>query len=151
MKQHGPRLLWNGYGAGLTLQQATEAIRAIPQLLSMHHEDSKKPSILYFYQQLQVPYEEIDAARNELSDYLIGTEAGDACTFAHLHNKLGISWYQMRLLLEAFPTLTCCDTDPGWELFDHGGPVRSVLKEDGLFYLRKRLQVGSREIFGMLK
>ena len=148
-KHTGPLQSFRGYGSGLTVQQATEAIRAMPNLLSMHYEDSRKPSMLYFYQELGVPPLLCREAEVELSRYLTGTDSSDACAFAYLRT-LGASWDQCRILLDAFPVLTACDTNPGWELACEG-PVRKELNEDLMLYLRKRLQVGAGEVYHMMK
>ena len=43
-----------GFGAGLSIDQATKATRAVPMFLAMYHEDARKPPALYFYNTLQV-------------------------------------------------------------------------------------------------
>lgn len=103
-----------GFGAGLSIDQATKAIRAVPQLLAIYHEDARKPPALYFYNTLQVPSNSVDGARRELSTkYLAGCTSSDVFTFGYLHS-LGVEWNQIKLLLDAFPTLTFCDQEPGW-------------------------------------
>ena len=58
----------------------------------------------------------------------------------------------MRVILESIHTVTFCDRDPGWEmLLDHRGPVRSVLVESTMHFLRKRLQVDNGDIYAMMK
>lgn len=138
-----------GYGAGLAVQQATDAVRVIPQLLAMHHDDAMKPSMLYFIQNLKLPYDLFDEARAQLSSYVSGATASDAWTFAYLRS-LDVSWEQMKILLDAFPTLVCCETEPSWELIDDRY-ARSVYKESDLHYLRKRLQISPGEVFAMIK
>jgi len=139
-----------GFGAGLSIDQATKAIQAVPQLLAIYHEDARKPTVMHFYNNLQVPSESVDMARKELSTtYLAGCQSSDVFTFGYLHS-LGVEWSQIRLLLDAFPTLTFCDQEPGWELLDYG-PVRSQLKESTLHFLRKRLQVNNADLYAMLK
>lgn len=105
--------------------------------------------MLYFYQTFQISSQSIDEARTELSMYMTGSDVSDMCAFELLHS-LGVRWNQIRILLDAFPTLTCCDTDPGWELLDHGN-VRSKLKVKTLIYLRKRLQITNSDIHAMMK
>jgi len=143
------KALGDGYGAGLSIKQATNAIKAIPQFLSMYYEDSRKPSIVYFYRDLQVTPDSVNAARSELSQYMLGCNASDMCAFAYL-NSLGVTWDQIRLLLNAFATFTYCDLEPGWELVGRG-PIRSELKEEMLHFLRQRLQISNPDIHSMLK
>lgn len=102
---------------------------------------------MYFLTHLRVTYEESNMARLHIPQ-LIGSEASDACSFAYLHYKLGIGWDQCRILLDAFPILTFCDLEVGWEI---EGISRDTLNEDALVYLRKRLQVGTKEVLGMMK
>ena len=130
------KLMKEGHGAGLSLHQATEAIRAIPQLLSIYHEDSRKPSMLYFYKQLNLSSKFIEEGQSELAPMLNGCDGSDLLSFAYL-NSLGVDWDQIRLLLHAFPSLTHYDSEPGWEMLGHG-PVRSELDGRMLMYLRKR-------------
>ena len=106
-------------------------------------------NILYFYKSFQISSKSIDQARAELSMYLTGSDVSDMCAFELLHS-LGVRWSQIRLLLDTFPTLTYCDTEPGWELLDHGN-VRSKLKAGTLIYLRKRLQITNSDIYAMMK
>ena len=111
---------------------------------------STKPAhMLYFYQTFQISSQSIDEARTELSMYMTGSDVSDMCAFELLHS-LGVRWNQIRLLLDAFPTLTYCDTDPSWELLDHEN-VRSKLKAGTLIYLRKRLQITNSDIHAMMK
>jgi hypothetical protein len=85
----------------------------------------------------------------ELVDYLVGADPSDACTFAYL-NSMGISWPQIRIMLEAFPAIVFANADPGFELYQHG-IVRNLLREPVLQFLRKRLQIGPEEVFNMIK
>ena len=48
-----PKLAYEGYGVGLTLEQATKAMRVMPELMALYYEDSRKPSVGYMYTQLQ--------------------------------------------------------------------------------------------------
>jgi hypothetical protein len=141
-------LFRKGFGAGLSIQQATIAISAVPQFLSIHYEDSQKPSLLYFHNNHPLPPLSVNEARSELSQYMLGCDASDVSSFAYLHS-LGVSWESIRLLLDAFPTLTCSEKDPSWDLLDNN--MRSELNEDSLHYLRKRLQIRNDDIHSMLK
>mmetsp|Transcript_20331 Transcript_20331/g.30530 ORF Transcript_20331/g.30530 Transcript_20331/m.30530 type:complete len:959 (-) Transcript_20331:657-3533(-) len=141
-------ILRKGYGAGLSIEQATKAIGAVPQFLSLHYEDSRKPSMIYFYKSLHIPPISINEARTELRQYCLGCDASDVCSFAYLHS-LGVSWDQIRMLLEAFPTLTYSERDPSWDLLDRS--MRSELGEEMLHYLRKRLQISNADVHSMLK
>ena len=141
---------WKGYGAGLTVQQATSAIQAIPQLLAMFHEDAKKPSMLYFYQYLKVPLDGINEVQGTLFNYLSGSDPSDVCTFAYLLRTLNIRMDQMKLLLEAMPTLTFCMIDDTFR-FDHAGISNQVNKESKLHFLRKRLQLTNGDVKAMIK
>lgn len=140
-------MLRSGFGAGLTVEQATKAVAAIPQLLSVHYEDSRKPSMIYFYKFLNLSPQSINEARSELSQYMLGCDGSDVCSFAYLHS-LGIRWNQILLLLDSFPTLTYSEKDPSWDLLD--GHMRSQLGVDMLIYLRKRLQISNDDIHSML-
>lgn len=140
------RTLRRGFGAGLTIEQATKAVAAVPQYLSMHYEDSLKPSMVYFLK--FVPPGSVNEARSELSQYMLGCDASDVCSFALLHS-LGVSWDKIRLLLDAFPTLTYSEKDPSWDLLNQN--MRSELGQDMLHYLRKRLQISNDNIHSMLK
>lgn len=145
----GARLSWEGYGAGLTIEQATDAVRAIPNILSLRHTDSKKPSALYYIKELQVSTNLSILAENNLEKYLMGTERSDVWAYAYL-NKIGLQWNQLRILLDAFPTLTCIGTDVDWRLLNRG-LIRDRLDEFALMFLRKRLQIGTMDVFTMLK
>ena len=75
-----------GFGAGLSIDQATKAIKAVPQLLAIYHEDARKPSVMHFYNNLQVSSESVDMARKELSTtYLAGCTSSDIFTFGYIY------------------------------------------------------------------
>eukprot|EP00571_Detonula_confervacea_P007920 CAMPEP_0172332500 /NCGR_PEP_ID=MMETSP1058-20130122/62469_1 /TAXON_ID=83371 /ORGANISM="Detonula confervacea, Strain CCMP 353" /LENGTH=1128 /DNA_ID=CAMNT_0013049791 /DNA_START=143 /DNA_END=3526 /DNA_ORIENTATION=+ len=145
-----PSLSGNGYGAGLTVDQATSAIRMMPELLALYYEDSRKPSMVYMYNQMMlapVPPKLIDEATIQLN--LEGADPSDAYTFAYLFS-LGVSWSQLRILISSLPLWTTSNLEPGWELLQKG-PVRSMLKRPSLDYLRQRLQIGPSDIYRLLK
>ena len=110
----------------------------------MFHEDAKKPSIIYFYQYLKVPMGLIDEVRSELSNYLGGSDHADFCAFAYLRS-LDISLDQIKLLLEAMPTLTFCMPEAGLVL------ETKLADESRLHFLRKRLQLTNGDIKAMIK
>lgn len=143
-------MMRKGYGAGLTLQQATQAIRTVPQFLSMYHEDSKKPSTLYFYKELGVSPQLLEQARLELGSRLSGCDSSDTYSFAYL-NSIGVDWVNIRLLIDAVPLITFCDKEPGWELLEKSSPVRSELDVGMLNFLRKRLQIYNSDLHAMIK
>lgn len=152
----GPSLSAKGYGAGLTVDQATRAIRMMPELLSLYYENSVKPSVLYMYNQMQggrggagsPPAPRlIEEASGQLN--LEGTDPTDAFTFAYL-NSIGVSWDQLRILASALPLWRTVNLETGWEILARG-PVRSRLKRPSLDYLRRRLQIGPGDVYRMLK
>ena len=145
----GARLSWEGYGAGMTIEQATKAVRAVPNLLSLRHTDSRKPNMLYYMQELKVSAEMSILTERNLEKYLLGTEASDVWAFAYLHT-IGLQWSQLRIILDAFPTLTCVSTEANWELRQKKETQRAM-DEFSLIFLRKRLQIGSRDVFLMVK
>jgi len=144
-----PSISGMGYGAGLTIEQATRAIRMMPELLALYYEDSRKPSMVYIYNQMRtpVPPKLIDEANQQLN--LEGADPSDACTFGYLRS-LGIEWGQIRILLSSLPLWTTSNLDPGWELLQKG-PVRSKLKRPALDFLRQRLQIGPGDVYRLLK
>ena len=146
-----PRLAHEGYGAGLTVEQATKAIRMMPELMALYYEDTRKPSVGYMYTQMQqrLPPQLSDEVQMQLGQFLEGADFSDVLTLGYLHS-LGISWKKLRLLLSAFPLWTTNNLDPGWEILQRG-PVRSVLKRHSLDYLRQRLQIRPSEVYKMLK
>ena len=146
-----PLLFSKGFGAGLTVPRTIKAILALPQLLAVNPLDStrRKPPMIYFYQQLKMQTEQLNAALVYLENWLTGASPSDIATFAYLHS-LGVSWVQCRALLGAFSlSMISCDLDPNWELYNNG-PVRKVLLEDSLLFLRMRLQLTPSEIFAMI-
>ena len=135
-----------GFGAGWTIEQLRLALQAVPHVvLAMHLEDAfaMRPSLFYFLSVLQVSYHDVDQVRLKLDEW------GDIYSFAYLHGIVGLDWLQLSVMLQAFPCLAVCDTEPTWEMM--GPDVRSVLKEDALHYLQRRLQVGPNTIEAMIK
>ena len=144
-----PLLFWKGYGAGMSVEQATEAVRAVPNILATHYTDSRKPDISYFIQGLQVSYELNLMADEQLYNHLKGADPSDVWTFAYL-NQIGVGWTQLEIMLDAFPTLTCFPSNTDWELNARG--VKSdFINEPALIYLRKRLQAGTKTVSALLK
>ena len=162
-----PSLFGKGYGAGLTLEQATKVCRVMPELLALYFEDSRKPSIMYMYSQMRtqpVSPKLIDEANMQLS--LEGADPCDSYTFAYLASlkdlptqrpisanylrSLAISWGQLRILTSSLRLWLSCNLEPGWELLGRG-PIRSMLKRPALDYLRQRLQIGPSDVYRMLK
>ena len=127
------QMMRQGRGAGLTIKQATEAVRAVPQLLSLYHEDSRKRSMVNFYKELYVPSTAIETTRSELANSINGCDISDFLSFAYMHS-IGVSWQQMTLLLDAIPLLTYAESEPGWELLDNG-PIRNSLDTSMLNFL----------------
>lgn len=181
-----PLLSSMGYGAGLSLNQATIAVSTIPTtLLSLSFENplTSQQYTLYADSSFQATLGDTNV-RNYLPT-LIGSNTCDLLTFGFLHNNCGIHWDTLNILLDAFPTFTHCDLEVSWEILsetscsrsasllyrtrnlsssqngDNGSiwnstnngdvVVRNVLKEDCLTYLRKRLQIGTKEIMAMIK
>jgi len=144
-----PSLSGKGYGAGLTIEQATKAIRMMPELLALYYEDSRKPSMVYMYHQMQasIPPKLIEDANIQLN--LEGADLSDAYTFGYLRS-LGIPWSTLRILTSSLPLWTTSNLEPGWELLQKG-PVRSMLKRPALDYLRQRLQIGPWDVYRLLK
>ena len=155
-----PSLVAQGYGAGLSVNQASKAVRMMPELLALYYEHSIKPSYLYMYNQMQgrsstassavlVPPSPklIEEATIQLN--LEGTDTVDAYTFAYLHS-IGVSWNQIRLLLSGLPLWRTVNLETGWEILARG-PVRSKLHRSTLDYLRRRLQIGPSDVYRLLK
>ena len=143
-----PLLAFQGYGAGWSVDQVKRALQTVPHVvLSMYLEDTfaMRPSLLYFISALQVSFKSVDQVRLELED--VGS---DEYTFAHLHGTLGLTWKQLHVMIQAFPCLCVGDTEPTWEMLMQTN-VRSVLREDALHYLQRRLQVGPSTVEAMIK
>lgn len=141
-----PILASQGYGAGWSIEQIRQALQDVPHVvLAMHLEDAfaMKPSLFFFLSALQVSYQDVDRVRLELDEW------GDIYTFAYLHGNVGLEWKQLSIMLQAFPCLSLCDTEPTWEMMSKH--VRSVLKVDSLHYMQRRLQVGPSTIESMIK
>lgn len=141
-----PLLASKGYGAGWTVAQLRQALQSVPHVvLAMYLEDAAamKPSLFYFLSVLRVSYPTIDQVRLQLDQWI----GGDIYTFAYLH-EIGIGWPQLSVTLQAFPCLCFADTEPTWEMLGH---VRTVLKEDALHYLQRRLQVRPSTVQAMIK
>jgi hypothetical protein len=142
-----PLLAFQGYGAGWSVNQVKQALQTVPHVvLSMYLEDtfSMRPSLLYLITALQVPYQSVDRVRLELED--VGS---DEYTFAYLHGTLGLTWKQLHVTIQAFPCLSVGNTEPTWEMLETN--VRTVLREDALHYLQRRLQVGPSIVEAMIK
>lgn len=141
-----PLLASQGFGAGWSVKQVRQALQAVPHaVLAMHLEDAfcMRPSLFYFLSALQVSYKHVDECRLELD------ERGDVYTFAYLYGNLGLEWKQLRVMLQAFPCLAICSTEPTWEMMDTH--MRSELTEDSLHYLQRRLQVRPGTVEAMMK
>lgn len=144
-----PLLASRGYGVGLTKAQLRAALCAVPHLMAMYYEDAiLKPAIGYYLHVLQAPFHLASTATIELKQYLDGATFSDIAHVTFLH-KLGISWDQLRLMLEAFPTLVVCDTQPSVEMLNKG-VVRRDIAPQRLHYLQTRLQVSPSQVKAML-
>jgi hypothetical protein len=145
-----PILASKGFGAGFTKHQVEQMLRGLPHVLAMHYEDAaQKPGFMYFHQALRVPKELCDEARATLRDQLDGATPSDVSMAAYI-KSLGASWTQLRILLQAFPSMVTCDTDPSWIAY-HKFLIRSVFKEHTLHYLQSRLQISPGKVQAMLK
>jgi len=148
-------VLKRGYGAGFSLQQATECIRAVPELLALYHDDAIKPSIPYFYTNWKITPADADAARYNIIDGLVGCSASDSYCFAFMHQILGIPWASINIMTQAMPSTIVCDTVP-WELLiaddrSAQGGRGGQLKFHALNFLRQRLQVSPTDVHFMIK
>lgn len=146
-----------GYGVGLSKVQLAQALQSLPQywlpmylgdaLASTRKPQDVVPYILYNLNSHPTAFKE---ATEDLDHLLTGTAWGDMASIAHAKSSLGLTEHQCLVLLHAFPTLRTCDTEPNWEFFQRG-PVRPVLMEESLAYLRLRLQLDPVQIFGLIK
>lgn len=121
----GPSLAAKGYGAGLTLDQVTRAVRMMPELLALYYENSVKPSIPYMYNQMQgrAPAPKlIEEAAVQLN--LEGTDPADAFTFAYLHS-IGVSWGQLRILVSSLPLWRTVNLETNCKTFDDARGLRA--------------------------
>jgi mTERF len=117
----------------------------------------KKFSMLY----AQTPPLVLELARKQL-DALHGASHLDCIAFSFLHWK-GWEFHQMRIVIQALPTVLTCSIQPSWELYERGGGggggaaagsrsfVRKQLIPESLAYLCYRLQIGPSHILAMLK
>ena len=146
-----------GYGAGLTSNQLVQAFQSLPQFwLPIYFGDAsvdcKRPQDIlpYVFYHLSSHPEALRDTNVELDPLLNGVIQADVASVAHAKSALGLSWDQCRLLLLALPTLRTCDIEPNWELYQRG-PVKSMLIEESLIYLRLRLQLDPLHIFALIK
>jgi hypothetical protein len=133
----------------MTIEQATKAVQAVPNILSLRYTDSWKPNMWYYMQELKVSAEMSILTERNLEKYLMGTEASDVWAFAYLHT-IGLQWSQLRIILDAFPPLTRFNTEAHWELRQNKG-TKKTMDEFSLIFLRKRLQIGPRDVFMIIK
>ena len=145
-----PLLAGQGFGAGFSRKQVGQMLKGLPHILAMTYEDAaQKPNFFYFHQALRVPKELCDEAKEKLHDYLDGATPSDVSMMAYL-KSLGATWDQLSIVLQAFPVLVTCDTDPSWVIY-HKSTTRAVFKEYSLHYLRARLQVSPGQLQSMIK
>ena len=88
-------------------------------------------------------------ANAELSAYLSGATASDVCVAAYM-KSCGTTWEQLRVLYDACPVLAVSTNQPTWEMSQRG-TVTSVLKDNRLHYLQRRLQIRPEQVQAMLK
>lgn len=143
-------MMRTGHGAGISIKQATLAIQAVPRLLSLYHEDSQKRSMLYFYNELGVNMQLLDEGRIELGSRIVGCDNSDLYALSYLRS-IGITWEQIRLVIDCFPIVLYCDIDPVWDLLDTNSSVKNELNPSHLHFLRKRLQVTNADTTAMIK
>ncbi len=125
-----------GYGEGLTIDQATRAVRVMPKLLALYYEDLAKPLILYMYNQMQ-GHAQLLKLVEEASAQLNheGTDPTNAFAFAYLR-LIGVSWGQLQILALSLPLWRTVNLETGWEILARG-PIRAKLKCPALNYLRR--------------
>ena len=152
-KEDWPLLSSQGFGAGFTVQQATECIRAVPELLALFYEDSMKPSVPYFFNNWKIKPEDAEDARcSVISSSLVGCSASDAYCFAYLHKTVGIPWISISIMIQALPSTLVCDTTIPWEIIMDNTAVKmgGELKFPSLNFLRQRLQVSPKDVHYMI-
>lgn len=146
-----------GYGAGLSKFQLAQALQSLPQYwLPIYLGDAlastRKPQdvLPYIFYDLNSNPDAFRDATKDLDHLLTGTAWSDVASLAHAKSSLKLTGDQCRMLLHAFPTLRTSDTEPNWELFQRG-PVRPMLIEESLAYLRIRLQLDPVQVTGLIK
>jgi hypothetical protein len=157
-----PKLCSEGYGANLTVQQATGCVRAVPEILALYHSDAVKPSIPYFFNNWKISPEIANQVQQKMTagsssdsdDNLLDVEVdftgcapSDPFFFAFLRSQ-NVAWDSLRIIMDALPTATQCDTEVHWDV---EGPTRSELKLPALNFLRERLHLRPADVVHMLK
>lgn len=140
----------DGYGVGLTIRQAFLTIQGLRHLLMVHPREASenKPGIAFFYGRLRVTYDNMDRARNDWECWLTGAQVTDAATIAFLLS-IGVTKDQCQVLMEAFaPSLLSCELEPIWDVLV-AKKVRKILREDAIHFLRMRLRLDPRDIYGL--
>jgi hypothetical protein len=84
------KIMRDGFGVGLTMDQATKIVKNVPQFLSLYHEDSKKASIVHFYRDHDIPTAFIERVRSALTVELNGVSYADIITLGMLHSYGGM-------------------------------------------------------------
>ena len=152
-----PALYSCGYGANFTIDQLTNCIRAVPEILALHHCDSTKPSVPYFLNNWKISSERANEVQSKLNGFhlsslplsggLLGCTPADPYFFAFLHSQ-GVSWDSIKIIINAIPTITQCDTQISWDV---DGPVCRKLKLPVLNFMRERLDLSPADIFHMIR
>jgi len=83
------KMMRDGFGVGLTMDQATKIVKNVPQFLSLYHEDSKKAPIMYFYRNHDIPTSSVEQVRSALAVELNGVEYADIISLGMLHSYGG--------------------------------------------------------------